>query len=367
MKSLKKLIASALAALGFAAITLALPAGPAQAQAITCQQVGPGPTWPLGPYSQYCGGSSQASGQYVSNALIGVNGTAGQTLLKNKMIALNTANTYNGVFYLFPDATKFRTWALAHMPAAQVPSAAAIATSSGWTQYQSSTNPMPLYTVVFEKILSTGQSTNIGSNLQAVAGHESGHWLDALLAHLQTPSTSVPNALALISNGDFYRHLRLFDENALNTLTDPGDTGKCVYKNHGLFNIYQWTDTSGVKKYFCVTGTDGSAGSGSSLISTFAGYPNNAILAGAYPGIWGGLDAKGPDKELFAQTYVMGVVSYTDISLFPAVTYVYFRQNNQAYSNANLYKCTIAFITYIYQNNALPPASYMQPLSCPTS
>jgi len=363
MKPFKKIIAGSLVALGLVAIIAAF-ASPAQA-AITCSQVGPGPTWPLGPYTKYCGSSTQASGQYLANAIVGVNGSAGQTLLKNRMISLNAAHSYNGVFYLFPDATTFRTWALANMPAAQVPPAAAIASSAGWSQYTSSSNPLPLYTVVFEKVTSNGLNVNVGSNLQSIAGHESGHWLDALLSPLQAGQNA--GDLALISNGPFYRHLRSFDETALDSLTNPGDSGKCSYKNHGLFNVYRWRLNDGTLEYYCSTGADGSLGSGSSLVN-FAGYPNSAILAGTWPGVWsttGNIHA--PHTELFAQTYAIGVVSYTDISLSPTATYVYFRGNNQAYSGANLYKCTIAFITYIYQNNKLPPASYMQNLSCPTN
>jgi len=166
MKPVKKIVAGALAALGFAAIATTF-ATPAQA-AITCQQYSPGGNWPHGVYVQYCGSASQVNAGDLAIALYG-NGGPSIQLLQSRMQALNTASTpYNGVIYLFHNATEFTTWANAVLPSSERPPAADLQGAAGYTHWTSSTNPLPLYTVIFEHVDFNGVNVT-GTNFRSVA------------------------------------------------------------------------------------------------------------------------------------------------------------------------------------------------------
>ncbi len=234
-------IAAAFALLGSAAgLSNLLPAR-AQAQVqpavVTCvpyQQVG---NWPV-TYIQLCGVTDpQNAGGLVNNALIGINGTSGQSALASAMIAQQKKNKYLGQFYVFPSSTEFLAWASGkNIP---ISTAAALSGVAGQTLNVIGPNNtvIPEYTVIFETVKYTTPPTrpnlnfNVGSNLGNVAAHESGHWLDALLAIGPSVQT-----LKYLSNTQFFRDVYDADYNGANNPGAINNLVACGQNAQGLFN-----------------------------------------------------------------------------------------------------------------------------------
>jgi len=361
MKTLKKQISTALAALGFIIAALSFSATPAAA-AITCKPVSAGGNWPAGVYTQYCG---TASATNAGDLIIATSGNGGPSidLLRLRMQALHSASTpYNGVIYLFHNATEFTTWANAgNLPVAERPPASEIQGAAGYTFQTSATNPLPLYTVIFEHIDFNGVNVT-GTNFRSVTGHEIGHWMDALLSYLKpAPAGTLP----VLSNSVWFQNLVQADLNGMDLITQ-----RCgVSPNIGLFNGLKSSWLQGPAPSFFCSGANGSGSTPNSPYNIIAN--TSGWLANAWPEFWDfSSHPFRPSSEHFAQSYSF-INAWSDGATSPSTAYKLFENNNQNLPNKGMWKCTAAFIRYVYLNKALPTSlpgsTASSPYSCPMS
>ncbi|MBS2004657.1 MAG: hypothetical protein JST44_24320 [Cyanobacteria bacterium SZAS LIN-5] len=353
MKPFKKLFTGALAALGFAAVAATF-ATPAQA-AITCSQYLPGGNWPNGIFTQYCGSASQSNAQYLPKGLQG-DGGPGIQKLNSTMTQVNSADKPNhrrGVFYLFYDQSEFLIWASTNLASTDVPTASELNGAAGYTRFQVTPTFTPLYTVIFQHIDSVGggagKDVPVG-DLQEVVGHEAGHWMDAILSYLKPPTN--PNLYPFLSNSVWFQNLLATDIKNLDAIT-----AQCVTNSKGLFNSYQQSWLSYTTPVFMCTGSNGSGGT---LIKSYQGFKNSQILSFAWPEFFTN-SSKRPQAEQFAEFYAL-LNGYNDQASFPSSFLGFWDGQNRALPQANLFQCSTAFETYVYQHVQLPTSL---PAGCP--
>lgn len=331
---------------------------PAKAAIAGCTPYGIG--WPQA-YIQLCTGATQNNSSGVVNALSNAPGQSTLTSwngvkysLITYMQALNKTNQLLGNFYVFKDAAAFEAWAPGVLGKAKIsyPTAAQLLTVTGQTYVL---NGGPQYTIVLLNITwPGGETANLTVN--NTAGHETGHWMDALFASVagQTSTNGV-------SYSAYFKTTLLNNDWAsFNTLSACPQGGGGTFTFHGDQTGLQYGKST---VYIC----GGSQGAGPGL-NAAAGYSgaNKAVLQKAWPYIYTA-DTNGTWRELFAEVYGGGSLldGQPDFENVPNVRDYYL-----GYQSDIAFQCERAFVNFIVQNAAMPtsknkPSSW--PSACPLS
>jgi hypothetical protein len=244
------------------------------------------------------------------------------------------------VFYLFNSPADFEAWAPTHMNGVSYPKSID-ATDFGVSVSIAGVNQAPIYTLVF---LNRGDGFE-NDILAKTSGHEAGHYLDWLYASL-TGKSQVPNGPNIISNSaDFASELsydwELFDDNPTCYNTVSGGDGVFTSFADYLGQLPVMTGN-----YICGT----PSGYGHALGSDYSKYTSNKeVLEAAWPYIYDpGSNTDNttqPNRELFAEAYTTGSLSYSDAVYFPSEADVYLGNDSDGGATGGGFPCTRAFIS----------------------
>ncbi|HEY9755183.1 MAG TPA: hypothetical protein V6C97_08480 [Oculatellaceae cyanobacterium] len=328
----------------------AFHAEPASA-AVTCQNVNSGTSWPNGPYTQYCTGTTITDADAMFTALNNAPGQTTQTTYAGKTYTLQSWFTaqqkiskYQGVFYLFDTPADFETWAAANLKPAGIAYQTSIpADTYAYSQRQTNGLGPYIYTVIFASNTGLGTNKIVGTT----AGHELGHYVDWLFAGTAGKSGDV------VSDSADYKAELAVDWQYVNA-------AKSCYTNNvnGMFtnlaDVYGLTPGHS-PYYFCTNN-----GSGPQFYGVYVNDTNQEALQAktAWQCIYAQYGCQNPQTllwgELFAETYGAGsnLDGQEDLSNWPMSADYYLGYNGEIAYNG--FACTRAFISYLVQHNAVP-------------
>jgi hypothetical protein len=337
----------------------------AQAATATCTPYNGGSGFPGAGYVQYCGDGSansptSAQAGYVYSALQGAHGLTTVTKLRGTtstsleqwFVSEKASNAKLGTFYLFKDQATFYAWAAVNMVGISHPTAGTdpiSASADGFSEPAGTgvyTGQGPyLYTVIFTTL------SNGTPNLVYVTTteHEIGHYMDWLFAYTVTGGTTKDIAQSTqwtqTLNADWKTFIAL----------SPVQKNQCTLNgNPGIFAGFADDNNIGTAKgYIC----NGNAGTGPALNNAYAGN-NQQALQKAWTYTFGMENGTQP-QELLSEEYAQAVNGAYDFANAPWTEWYYFQY----------FPCSVNFISFVVQKNALPTSSNIAgttyPNTCP--